>query len=85
MSNSRERPDRVRRLSDLARSVEDIEWRRHVRRGPSNSHDRYEPFEDPLEEIPRAINEFAAAKPSRTAVLQPQKWSLRDVFTGRTG
>jgi hypothetical protein len=58
---------------------------RRVRRGPSASHDRYEPFEDPLEEIPRAIKEFATAKPSRTAVLQPQKWSLRDVFTGRTG
>jgi hypothetical protein len=42
-----------------------------------------EPFENPLEEIPKAIEEFAEVAPMVTAELQPEKWTLREVLTGR--
>jgi hypothetical protein len=54
-------------------------------REPAVGHGINAAFENPLEEIPRWIGELATAKPAGTAVLQPQKWSLRDVFTGRAG
>jgi hypothetical protein len=41
--------------------------------------------ENPLKEIPRAILEFANERPAGEATLQPQRWTLKQVFTGRAG
>jgi hypothetical protein len=52
-------------------------------RGPAIGHGLNEPFEEPLDEIPGAIEEFATAPPAATVALQPQKWTLRQVLTFR--
>jgi hypothetical protein len=59
---------------------------RHARRMPRGRAigcGLNEPFENPLEEIPRAIEEYATAPAAATAELQPQRWTLREVLTGR--
>jgi hypothetical protein len=56
---------------------------RRIPRGPTIGYGLNEPFEDPLDEIPRAIEEFATAPPAATVEVQPQKWTLREVLTFR--
>jgi hypothetical protein len=69
--------------SDLEREVAQIERRRRVQRGPDDGDGLTGPFENPLKEIPRSIEQIANARPSGVAILQPQRWTLKQVFAGR--
>jgi len=57
--------------------------RHRLQRGPDAAGEgNTPPFESPLKEIPRAIEEFANEPPAAEARLQPQRWTLKQVFTG---
>jgi len=59
--------------------VAEVEWERRPQ-GRTVGYGDTGPYENPLAEIPRAMQEYAEAPPAETVPVQPQTRTLRQVF-----